>query len=109
MQAKLLLFNSGRATRGEPPIGVGIGINSGPAVVGLMGSSRRPEYTAIGDTVNVASRLCGLARPGQVLTSGSTASLVAGALPTKPHSDAQVKGRAQRVAVFEISTALDHA
>ncbi len=105
MQAKLVLFNSGRATCGEPPIGVGIGINSGPAVVGLMGSSRRPEYTAIGDTVNVASRPCGLARAGQVLTSGSSAGFVGNALSTNRHSDAQVKGRAQRVSVFEVTAA----
>ena len=103
MQAKLKVFNAGRSARGEPPIGVGIGINSGLAVVGLMGSSRRPEYTAIGDTVNVASRLCGLARAGQVLTSGAAMARLGAAMTMTPLSDAQVKGRAKRVAVFEVS------
>jgi adenylate cyclase len=103
MQNQLLAFNAARSSRHEPPIGVGIGINSGPAVVGLMGSSRRPEYTAIGDTVNVASRLCGLAKAGQVLTSGSTVKRLGGAVPMTQLADVQVKGRAQRVSVFEVS------
>ncbi len=102
MQHRLAVFNSRRASAKEPPIGVGIGINSGQAVVGLMGSTLRPEYTAIGDTVNVASRLCGLARAGQVLISGVTAKSVGRLVPVLALPDAQVKGRAQRVPVFEI-------
>jgi adenylate cyclase len=105
MQSKLAMFNAQRRAEGRPPIGVGFGINSGLAVVGLMGSSRRPEYTAIGDTVNVASRLCGLAEPGQVLVSSETARLVQTAgtgLGFDPLPDAKIKGREKRVSVLQI-------
>ncbi len=51
---------------------VGVGLNTGPAVVGAIGSKRRLDYTAIGSTVNLAARLCGLADPGQVLITEET-------------------------------------
>ena len=106
MQTKLAVFNLRRRAAGQPDIGVGIGINTGSAVVGLMGSIRRPEYTAIGDTVNVASRLCGLAKAGQVLISGATAQGVGRQLGVNALPDVQVKGRAQRVSVYEVSLGL---
>jgi len=105
MQVKVANFNAQRRLEGRPEIGVGFGINTGLAVVGVMGSSRRPEYTAIGDTVNVASRLCGLAAPGQVLVSGETVRLVQAAgsgLGFDALPDAQVKGRQKRVTVFQV-------
>jgi adenylate cyclase len=105
MQAKLAAFNVQRRAEGRPEIGVGFGINSGLAVVGVMGSSRRPEYTAIGDTVNVASRLCGLAEPGQVLVSGDTARLVrteGSGLGFDALPDAKVRGRQKHVSVLQI-------
>jgi adenylate cyclase len=103
MQTRLREFNAQRLKQSRAPIGVGIGINSGLAVVGLMGSSRRPEYTAIGDTVNVASRLCGLAGAGEVLISAETARSAGSAIATTPLPAAQVKGRTQRVAVFKVT------
>ncbi|MHB8419174.1 MAG: adenylate/guanylate cyclase domain-containing protein [Myxococcales bacterium] len=103
MQTRLREFNGQRLRASRAPIGVGIGINTGLAVVGLMGSSRRPEYTAIGDTVNVASRLCGLAGAGEVLISAETAHDAGDAIGTTPLPAAQVKGRTQRVAVFKVT------
>ncbi len=102
MQDRMRDFNAERVQSSLPPIGVGIGINTGLAVVGLMGSSRRPEYTAIGDTVNVASRLCGLAAAGEILISAETAHGAGGRIAAKPLPAAQVKGRTQRVSVFKL-------
>jgi adenylate cyclase len=60
------------ATKGLPPISWGIGINSGPAVVGNMGSRDRLQYTALGDTVNTAARFCSVAPAFTVLIGEST-------------------------------------
>ena len=57
---------------------LGIGINSGMAVAGNIGGSMRTEYTCIGDSVNVAARLCALAGPGEILVGERTVALLAG-------------------------------
>ena len=69
MQAELVGLNARWTADGRPALHTGIGINAGEAFVGNIGSPRRLEYTLIGDTVNLASRLCGLARGGEVLVS----------------------------------------
>jgi len=60
------------ASKGLPPISWGIGINTGPAVVGNMGSRDRLQYTALGDTVNTAARFCSVAPAFTVLIGDST-------------------------------------
>ena len=60
------------ASKGLPPISWGVGINSGPAVVGNMGSRDRLQYTALGDTVNTAARFCSVAPAFTVLIGAST-------------------------------------
>ena len=66
-----MLFRS-RASRGEPALGVGIGIASGIAVAGNMGSAERMNYTVLGETVNLAARLTDQARAGEILISEQT-------------------------------------
>jgi adenylate cyclase len=54
------------------PIELGIGVNTGEVVLGAIGSKRRLDYTAIGSPINLASRLCGIARSGEVLVTADT-------------------------------------
>jgi class 3 adenylate cyclase len=79
-----------------------IGINSGPALVGNIGSEEYRNFVAIGDTTNVAARLQSTAKAGEVVLGPETARLLDGSLPLSALGAVRVKGREQPVEAFTI-------
>ena len=102
MQKRLMTLNEELLAEGYGRISVGIGLHTGEATIGYIGSDRRSEYTAIGDTVNLASRLESNAGGGQILMSEATATAGGNLIPVDPREPLTVKNRVQPVNVFEV-------
>lgn len=102
MQRRILSINMELREQGLAEIGVGIGLHTGEATVGYIGSERRSEYTAIGDTVNTASRLESNARGGVILVSDATAKAARSRYKLKARDPIQVKNREQQVSLWEV-------
>ena len=81
---------------------MGIGVSTGQALVGYIGSNERHEFTAIGDSVNISSRLCSLAKGGEVLASESTLQRAGPGFESEPMEVLQVKGKEHGVSTFRI-------
>jgi len=100
------LFNESAASQGWPRLEVGVGVNTGEAVIGTVGSSRRMEYTVMGDAVNLASRICDLASGGQVLVSEETVKEIeedgGEPPPVRDLPPVEVKGKKDPVKVYEV-------
>jgi len=79
-----------------------LGLNSGLVVVGKIGDDLRMDYTAVGDTTNLAARLQALAEPGTILMTDATHRLVSDYVRWEALGDALVKGRTTPVAVFKV-------
>ncbi len=102
MQKRLSSLNDELSEAGYGQIAVGIGLHTGEATIGYIGSDRRSEYTAIGDTVNLASRLESSAKGGEILMSEATAAASGNLIPVNPREPLTVKNRVQPVNVFEV-------
>jgi class 3 adenylate cyclase/tetratricopeptide (TPR) repeat protein len=81
---------------------VRVGINTGLAVLAAVGDEIRTEYTAMGDTTNVAARLQSAAEPGTVLISADTYHLVKQLFELKPRGGAMVKGKSAPIVTYEV-------
>jgi len=103
MQRCVSLLNGELVADGLLPITVGIGLHTGEALVGYIGSEKRSEYTAIGDTVNLAARLESNARGGQILLSDATAKEIGGTFSLVAHEPLKVRNRTQPVSLFELN------
>src|SRR5688500_9109982 len=103
MQRRMEDINTQLRADGLSEIAIGIGLHTGVATVGYIGSERRSEYTAIGDTVNLAARLEQNATPGQIILSDATARAAADAgCDVRPRPPITVKNREQPVPIYEV-------
>ena len=104
IERRLADFNATQAQRGLPAFHTRFGIHTGQAVVGSVGAAERLQYTAMGDTVNLASRLEGMNKGfgTTILASGVTVAAAAGRVRFRGLGFAQAKGRAARVEVHEV-------
>ena len=102
-------FNGHQREQGQPTLDIGIGIHTGEAVVGNMGSEERLNYTALGDSVNVASRLEGLTKDydRRILITEVTRDRLQGSWETEFMGSVRVKGREQPVNVFAVNGPLN--
>jgi adenylate cyclase len=97
-------WNAEREKQSLPAVKIRVGINSGPAVVGNVGTEKRVDYTVLGSSVNIASRLeSGVAKPGQCVISQNTLDRVVGSFQTESLGEFALKGLQQKMPVYAVT------
>jgi class 3 adenylate cyclase len=99
---------AGWTQRGGLPTGVGIGIATGEAIIGNVGSPHHMSYTIIGDAVNTAARLMQMARAGELLVSGPIYESIAGLVPpgaAQSQGNVALRGKSEVTSVYSIQLA----
>src|SRR5262249_41857301 len=110
-RAVLAALGVRRALAADPPMAelrTRMGLNTGPVVVGAIGDNLRMDYTAIGDTTNLAARLQQIANPGDIYLSEATYRLVDRSVHCAPPGGRALKGKADAVVVYELGAERQH-
>ncbi|AWM27313.1 adenylate cyclase [Sinorhizobium fredii USDA 205] len=107
VEERLEAFNAKQREKGLPEFRTRFGIHTGPAVVGSVGAKERLQYTAMGDTVNVASRLEGMNKDygTTILASGAVMAQCGDVIAFRPLGFAQAKGRVSALEIYEVLSA----
>ena len=109
MMRALEEFNRLRVDQGREKVSIGIGVNTGSVIAGAIGSSRTLQYTVIGDAVNIAARLCSLAKPGEIIISETTLELAGPHILSEPRKPVQVKGKREALQIYSVQGIRDTA
>ena len=104
MRRHLDELGAGWVEKTGSPLRIGIGINSGHAIVGNIGSQKKMDFTIIGDTVNLASRLQDLTEEynASIIASGATLDRAGRSYELRPLGTKEVRGRSQQTELFEV-------
>jgi len=102
MRQAMAELNADRERRGAAPVGLGVGLSTGLAVAGNMGSKERLNYTVLGDTVNLGARLCSGAAAGEILISEATRAEVGASLEVESREAQAFKGFSSAIQVFQV-------
>ncbi len=103
MIRELRALNEGWRAKGRPELQVGIGLSYGEVFAGNIGSEKRLEFTIIGDTVNIANRLCSAAGPGEILVSDEFRRALKHAPPLDQCPPMELRNKSQAVTVYRVA------
>ncbi|HEC85497.1 MAG TPA: adenylate/guanylate cyclase domain-containing protein [Thioploca sp.] len=102
MQAMAALYQK-EQTEQIAALHFGVGINTGTALVGNIGAQWHYQYTAVGDTVNVASRICSHAKPNEVLIGANTYAYIPDNVTAQPLAPMKFKGKSEEITVYQVT------